>query len=88
MSKYWRLYFCLPSDKLERYSSNVNLRQLLDYEINPPNKGDEYESNRKYKQRKKKDHQHIPKQSGKNRKIVQQTKTGDFYMMRNDIFGQ
>ena len=60
---------------MERYSSNVNLRQLLDYENNPRQEG--YESNRKYKPRKKKDHQHNQKQSGKHRKIVQQTKTGD-----------
>ncbi len=61
----------------------------MDYENNPHNKGDGYESNRKYKQRKKKDYQHMPKQSGKNRKIVQQTKTGDFfYITSNDMFGQ
>ena len=60
---------------MERYSSNVNLRQLLDYENNPPHEG--YESNRKYKPRKKKDYQHNQKQSGKNRKTVHQTKTGN-----------
>ena len=60
---------------MERYSSNVNLRQLLDYENNPQNEG--YESNKKYKPRKKKDYQHNQKQSGKNRKTVHQTKTGN-----------